>query len=151
MAFRAARPYRTNGRVWRGWAPWLALLLATAAVGTTQACGTDAVGVDSCTQIEEARCRQAPACAIGLEPPYHTSGGDVEACIRFYDVACLHGLDVSDPGPTAVHACVAAIEKDGCGTVTAPETDPACAWLSSVPLADAGDGSPVAVDAAVAE
>jgi hypothetical protein len=143
MAFRKAR--RAGGRGGRGWAPRLALAVGVATFGATLGCGTDALGVDSCTQIEEARCRQAPACAVALQPPYHTNGGDVEACIRFYDVACLHGLDVSDPGPTAVHACVAAIETGRCGTVSAPETDPACAWLSSVPLPDAE--SPTAVDA----
>jgi hypothetical protein len=64
-----------------------------------------------------------------LEPPYSTSGSDTDACIRFYDTACLHGLEVNDPGPTAVSQCVAAINR-ACTVVAQPQTDPACAWLA---------------------
>src|SRR5579863_3894616 len=78
----------------------------------TSGCGTGAVDVDGCRQIEEARCRQAPVCGIRLDEPYFTSGTSVDACVRFYDDACLHGLAVSDPGPSAVSACVAAIQAD---------------------------------------
>jgi hypothetical protein len=109
------------------------------------ACGTDAVGIQACRQIQEARCRQAPACNIPLEPPYRTSGSDVDACIRFYNDACLHGLaSASDPGPIAVNACVAAINRapttdGGCLIVTTPQTADACSWLTppAAPAADA--------------
>jgi hypothetical protein len=127
----------------------LALLLAGPAVAG--GCGTDAVDIDGCRQIEEARCRQAPACGIPLTMPYFTSEGDVDACVRYYDVACLHGLAVSDPGPAAVSACVTAIEddtmkKDGCGVVRAPQTDTvACGWL--VPPASVVDASDAPSDA----
>jgi hypothetical protein len=131
----------------------LALLLAGPAV--VNGCGTDAVDVDGCRQIEEARCRQIPACGISFERPYFTSGTDVDACVRFYDDACLHGLAVSDPGPSAVSACVAAIsgdsmKKDGCGIVNAPQTDTAaCGWL--VPPASAiSDASDAPYDAGAA-
>jgi hypothetical protein len=103
------------------------------------ACGTDAVGVDACRQIEEARCRHAPTCQILIEPPHRTSGTDVSECIRFYNDACLHGLaGGNDPGPTAVSACVAAINAapataGGCAVVTNPETASACAWLGPPP------------------
>jgi hypothetical protein len=103
------------------------------------ACGTDAVGVQTCRQIEQARCEQAPACGIPLEPPFHTSGSDVDACIRFYDDACLHGLSVSDPGPIETNQCVLAIRNHGCSVVVHPESDPACAWL--VLTGSAADGS----------
>jgi hypothetical protein len=115
----------------------LALLLAGPAV--MSACGTDAVDVDGCRQIEEARCRQAPACGISLDELNVTSGTSVDACVRFYDDACLHGLAVADPGPTAVSACVAAIHadtkaKDMCSVVKAPQTDvAACGWLVPPP------------------
>jgi hypothetical protein len=115
--------------------------LAILVAGLANACGTGAVDVGACKQIEEARCRQAPACGIPIEPPYFTSGTDVDACIRFYDDACLHGLVAGDPGAAAVNACVAAIqsdtlEKDQCGIVRAPQTDQAaCGWL--VPPASA--------------
>jgi hypothetical protein len=120
----------------------LALLLAAAA-----ACSTDAVGVDACKQIEAARCKAAGACSVALEPPHAASGSQVDACIRFYDIACLHGLALgSDPGSTAVNACVAAIgdhpcRPDGGNLVLYPEKDPDCAWLlppSASPEAGAG-------------
>jgi hypothetical protein len=124
------------------------------------ACGNGAVGVGACRQIEEARCRRAPSCpAISLEPPFHTSGGDVDACIRFYDVACLHGLIGSAPSAASVNACVAAIDVGTCDVVVAPETNAACAWLEppvaviiELPTTDAAsDGSNDAVDETVDE
>jgi hypothetical protein len=107
------------------------------------ACGTGAVGVGECRQIEAARCRQAVACGISIEPPYYSSGTDVGACIRFYDTACLHGLTVADPGASAVNACVAAIESGDCTLVITPETG-ACAWLAPpapvvIPVPDAAE------------
>jgi hypothetical protein len=112
----------------RGRPAALALGLAVAAVAS--ACGTNAVGVDACKQIEEARCQQAPQCQISLQPPYHQTGDDVAACIRYYDIACQHGLASSnDPGTAAVNACVQAIQNHGCSVVSAPESDPACAFL----------------------
>jgi hypothetical protein len=110
-------------------------------------CGTDAVGVQACRQIQEARCRQAPACNISLEPPHHTSGSDVDACIRFYNDACLHGLaSAGDPGPIAVNACVAAINHapttdGGCSLVINPQTADACSWLAPPPPAAAVDAA----------
>ncbi len=135
----------------------LALLLPVLA-GPASACGTDAVGVDACRQIESARCKAAPKCDVSLEPPHTTAGTDVDACIRFYDTACLHGLAAgSDPGAIAVNACVAAIGDHPCSPgrtnlVKTPELDPACAWLvpppaaadagaADAPQADAPDGS----------
>jgi hypothetical protein len=126
----------------------LALLLVGPAA--VNGCGTDAVDVDGCRQIEEARCRQAPACGIALDTPNFTSGTDVDACVRYYDDACLHGLAVNDPGPSAVSACVAAIEadtkaKDGCIVVRAPQTDVvACGWLQPAPTNDAAADAPPA-------
>jgi hypothetical protein len=120
----------------------LALVLAGSRV--VAGCGTDAVDVDGCKQIEEARCRQAPACGIPIDRPWFTSGTDVDSCIRYYDIACLHGLDVSDPGPLAVNACVAAIQadtksKDECAVVKQPQIAVACGWL--IPPASAPDAS----------
>jgi len=93
------------------------------------ACGTGASSPDSCRAIEEARCRRAPGCNLPLEPPYSTSGTDVDACIRFYDAACLHGLDVGNPGQTAVNQCVSAINTGTCAVVATPQSDVACLWL----------------------
>lgn len=106
-------------------------------------CGTDAVGVQACRQIQEARCRQAPACGIPLEPPYHANGSDVDGCIRFYNDQCLHGLaNGNDPGPIAVNACVAAINRGpmtdgGCSVVLSPQTADGCSWLAPNATVDA--------------
>jgi hypothetical protein len=145
---------------------WLVLLLVAPAVAPLVAvvplvsggCGTDAVGVSDCKQIEAARCQAAAACPeIPLYLVNHSAGSDVEACIRFYDVACLHGLTVSDPGPIAVNACVAAILGDGgCATVEQPQNNPACSWLAPPDASadvveageagDAGDGGDASTD-----
>jgi hypothetical protein len=93
------------------------------------ACGNGAVDVSGCRAIEDARCREAPACEVALEPPYHTSGSNVDACIRYYEVACLHGLGVPDPGTAAINACAAAISAGDCALVQSPVTG-ACAWLA---------------------
>jgi hypothetical protein len=122
---------------------WGVALAAAMVAGA--GCGTSAVGVDACKQIEGARCRRAPACGVSLEPPYSTNGSDVDECIRYYDVACLHGLAVADPGAAAVSACVAAIQVSACDA-GAPrfETDPACDWLTQAPPVEAASPIPEA-------
>ncbi|HEY8040638.1 MAG TPA: hypothetical protein VIF15_12620 [Polyangiaceae bacterium] len=126
------------------------LALAVAAVPLAAACGTDAAGIDQCKAIEEARCQQAPNCPqITLEPPYHTSGNDVDACIRFYDVACLHGLASGNvPSTTQLNACVKAIQSS-CDYVVAPENSPDCAFLipPSTPEAGPAEAEAAATDA----
>jgi hypothetical protein len=141
--------------------PWLLLaiplavapLVALVGVG----CGSGAIDVQACQQIETARCNQAYKCpAVDLEPPYSTSGTDVQACIRFYQTACLHGLTESPPTGTSVSACVDAINEAGgdaaCSIIEEPWTVDECAWLNppAVPEAstdasdagDAGDAAP---------
>lgn len=124
--------------------PWLVVPVALAAFAPLLAggCGTDAYGVGDCKQIEEARCRAAAKCPeIPLGNINYTSGSAVDACIRFYDVACLHGLEVPDPGAPSVAACVAAIQATNggasCSIVEQPWTTKACAWLapSNIPEA----------------
>jgi len=103
----------------------------------TSACGSKAVGVDTCKQIETARCQAAPACNnVSITPPDYTSGTDVAACTRYYDVACLDGLQVSAPTSAEVTACIASINTS-CAYVSTPQDSPACAWLSTTP--DAGN------------
>src|SRR5579863_7065119 len=88
------------------------------------ACNGGPVGIDACKSIETARCNQTAKCpAISMQPPVWTSGDGVDACIRYYDTACLHGLPVGDPGSTAVKACVTAIQKGDCDVVATPEID----------------------------
>jgi hypothetical protein len=138
-------------------APGVRTLALVAALALPLACSSGAVGVDACKQVEHARCQAAAACGVSLEPPYHTAGSDVDACIRFYDVACLHGLvSGSDPGPAAVSACVAAISGHPCTSgkpnlVLSPEQDPACTWLVppvTTPAADASEAAAEGGDAA---
>ena len=114
---------------------------------TSQACGTDAVGVQSCRNIETARCNQAAACNISLTQPLH-SGPDVAACVRYYNDACLHGLaSGNDPGAPGVQKCIDAINTGDCVVVANPEKAPndACAFLippAPPPVVEAGADAP---------
>ena len=124
--------------------PRLPLLLALALglAPVAGACGSSATGVAACKSIEEARCRQVPNCPnVEVSPPlWYTTGSAVDACIRYYDTACLHGLSIgTDPGSANVSSCVAAI-NNSCATVATPQDDPSCAWLIPPAEEDAGDG-----------
>jgi hypothetical protein len=116
------------------------------------ACGTDAMGTDTCRKIEQARCRRGPSCPeIGVQ-----AGTGVEECVQFARDRCLHGLAVADPGPAAADKCVAAIEATmTCAEVASPETLSACAFLQPAPVPDAGpdatdEGTEAASDAPAA-
>jgi len=112
----------------------LVLVIAAALGGAiVLACGTDPVGVETCRRVETARCENAPTCGIQLGTPTHR-GDDpksaVAACVRYYDDACLHGLEApEDPGSVKTQACVDAINNGSCDVVKKPETHPDCAWL----------------------
>ena len=126
-----------------GWV--LASLLLGAVAGP--GCGTDAVAVDACRQIEYARCEQGPQC-----PGLNVS--DVDACKRFYRDQCLHGLMLDgDPGEVVVNRCVADMRQAGscpdqsciagtaslgCQIVEQPQLAPNCAFLVPVPIPVAG-------------
>src|SRR5262249_8311596 len=120
------------------------VVAALGVLGLALACGTDAVGVESCRTIEKTRCENAPRCGIDLTKPRHEGSSPddhVAACARFYDDACLHGLAApTDPGAVAVQACVDAINAGDCTVVKNPETHPACAFL--VPPAPAPAPTP---------
>jgi hypothetical protein len=112
------------------------------------ACSSDAVGVDGCRKIEEARCNRAAACGIDLTKPPHEGTGetaDREACVRFYRDACLHGMP-ADPGPRETELCVSAIQTGSCDVVLKPEAYKECAFLNITP--DAGTVSATPTDAA---
>lgn len=124
------------------------------------ACDTGAVGVDSCRNIEYARCEAAAQC------PDMFALKSVDACKRFYRDHCLHGLPLgSDPGPGIVNPCVTAINALGscasqnegtlgaqcdqrykqpytgtdtvCELIQNPQDIPACSFLVSSSSADA--------------
>jgi hypothetical protein len=106
----------------------LGALLLTACLGlgtrAMTACGPDAVGVDACRQIEQARCEAAAACG---------TVSDVADCQRFYRDHCLHGLAAETaPGDPAVARCVEAIQQAGLCEKEAPDT----------PLDACPDGAP---------
>ncbi|MBN1605518.1 MAG: hypothetical protein JW940_02740 [Polyangiaceae bacterium] len=116
------------------------LVLATAG-----GCGKNAVGVDTCRDIEYARCEAAPSC------PKLFDVSDVEQCKRFYRDQCLHGLAASEePGAPKVRACVQAIVQAGrcakqdkslaeCGSLLVESTDAknACDLIGSPEKLDA--------------
>jgi hypothetical protein len=84
----------------------LATGLSAFAVTTSAGCGTDAVGIDACRDIEIARCEAAQHCG---------RVDDVAACRRFYRDHCLHGLrtGIEVPPEDEVNRCVATIKKAG--------------------------------------
>lgn len=120
-------------------------------------CGTSAVGVGECRDIEQARCRAGKSCGLI---------DDVEACERYYRDHCLHGLAVKPPGGGSVSECVRVIEAAGqcaaenrearlsscetkvtnprrdlvlaCDVVAHPERATECAFLTNVPIGDDG-------------
>jgi hypothetical protein len=127
-------------------------LAAAVAAIAPLACGTDAVGVEACRQVEEARCSKAAACGISLElPPHHdTPASDVDACVRFYRDACLHGLESGkDPGAVELKACVDRIRTtEDCALVKAPQNAAECAWLVPPAAAPTPDAAPDAASTA---
>src|ERR1700678_1121115 len=125
-------------------------LIGALVAAITSACGSKAVGVSTCKQIETARCQAAAACNSPITWPDDTSGTDVAACTRYYDVACLDGLQVSAPTSAEVTACIASINTS-CAYVSTPQDSPACAWLptprhagNEVDAPDAADASDAA-------
>jgi hypothetical protein len=114
-------------------------------------CGTDAVGISECRDIEQARCTAAGSCGFAA----------VSQCRRFYRDHCLHGLAVETVNDVDVQACVANIQQAGicaaaqgqstvarecstpiataastetvCDVVLRPETATACAFLAPAP------------------
>ncbi|HVY28562.1 MAG TPA: hypothetical protein VHB79_18530 [Polyangiaceae bacterium] len=81
---------------------------------TASGCGTSAIGVDDCRDIQQARCRAGKACGIV---------DDVAACERYYRDHCLHGLATTPPAGTSVAGCVEVIEAAGRCAEGDPEID----------------------------
>lgn len=80
------------------------------------ACGTEAVGVSECRDIEDARCEAGAFC---------TELTDVAACRRFHRDHCLHGLGVEEVGSNQVNQCVDALRRAGeCARDQGPTTEP---------------------------
>jgi hypothetical protein len=119
-------------------------------------CGTAAIGVDDCRDIEQARCRAAKPCGLLT---------DVDSCERYYRDHCLHGLPAKLESGASAGACVEVIEAAGrcaetdatlaledcadsigtaksgfkvCDVVVHPERVAECAFLSDLPDDDTG-------------
>jgi hypothetical protein len=83
----------------------IALLAAALGVAAGSSCGTDAVGVSACRDIEYARCEAAVSCGLI---------DDAESCKRYYNDHCLHGVALDEgPGSVAVRNCVSSIRAAG--------------------------------------
>ena len=143
-----------------------ATLLSAAATFSivTASCGTSAVGVDDCRDIEQARCRASASCFDADGVPLIQ---DAPACERYYRDHCLHGFAVKPPAGADVSGCIQLIQKAGrcaqedpdselsctetssaaksgfskaCDVVTHPERADECAFLTDVPETDGGAG-----------
>ncbi|MDI3287538.1 hypothetical protein [Polyangium sp. 15x6] len=80
----------------------LAAALGLLAATVASACGTDAVGIDACREIETARCEATQACGA--------TEAEATFCINLYRDQCLHGIqnDV-EPSADATARCVEAV------------------------------------------
>jgi hypothetical protein len=158
---RAPRIGRTRLAI-RNATLFVASAFSAFALVASPGCGTSAVGVGDCREIEEARCEAGPACGIIT---------DVDECKRYYRDHCLHGLATTAPPQRAdVDLCVAQIRQAGecakteggksaelvadcglpqandatlaCEVVQYPERAYACSFLTGKPVAapTAGQG-----------
>jgi uncharacterized membrane protein YgcG len=94
------------------------------AIVTASGCGTDAKGVDSCRDIEEARCVAEMNCGLI---------SDVSACQDYYRDQCLHGLPVTPPASSDIKSCVATIKAAGVCALQGKDTAPSdCVNVPSV-------------------
>lgn len=130
--------------------------------GVTVACQTDAVGVDECRRIEQARCIAARSCDLGID-----NSDEQATCDRFARDNCLHGFALKDaPRASDVDACVKAIQTAGacaaenhplakdcaglgmasagattvCDVIQTPEQAPACGFLVGEPTTSSTGG-----------
>ncbi|MDX2053730.1 MAG: hypothetical protein SFV15_15115 [Polyangiaceae bacterium] len=110
----------------------LAVLFLVATAHVSLGCGTEAVGVEACRKIENARCASFKQCGLLT---------DLDACQRYYRDQCLGGVPGKvTPNATQVNSCVAAIAADAtCGVAKAPEESKECAFLA-VPVDNPGAG-----------
>jgi hypothetical protein len=91
-------------RLFRSLPATLLSAVTTFSLVTASSCGTNAVGVDDCREIEQARCHAGDPCGL-IE--------DVDACDRYYRDHCLHGLATKPPAGASVSACVQVIQAAG--------------------------------------
>ena len=98
-----------------GSAPVRRLAFGVCFVWLAGSCGTDAVGVSECREVEEARCNAAVSCGYT----------DVEECRRFYRDHCLHGVALDKVDAVQVDQCVAQVQNAGQCAAEQPGAAPA--------------------------
>jgi hypothetical protein len=91
-------------------------------------CGTDAVGVGDCRELENARCAAGPACGFP----------DIAACQRYERDHCLHGVPLESISAGQIDACVLDIQRAGQCAVNEGRLTPANICSPPVALAVAG-------------
>jgi hypothetical protein len=85
-----------------------AVLLCGGLCLTVAHCGTDAVGIDACRQIEQLRCELVAGCPTSPVQDQQ----DIDDCKMFYRDQCLHGIaDGASPDGAMVDACLGAIRQ----------------------------------------
>lgn len=141
---------RGSSQTMLGTPPVRRLALGVCFVWLAGSCGTDAVGVSECREVERARCAAAVSCGYP----------DVDECQRFYRDHCLHGVALDSVNTVDVQNCVLQLESAGrcaaaqpgsapsacevpiptqsevanvCDVVLQPELASACAFLSTAP------------------
>lgn len=98
-----------------GSAPVRRLAFGVCFVWLAGSCGTDAVGVSECREVEQARCDAAVSCGYA----------DVKECRRFYRDHCLHGVALEQVDTVQVDQCVAQLQNAGQCAAAQPNTAPA--------------------------
>src|SRR5262249_54486526 len=76
-------------------------------------CGTDAVGIDACRQIEAVRCDVAPACKGDEDTFGINTEEQIANCKTLYLDHCLLGLenpDAEEPSQSKAAKCIKAIK-----------------------------------------
>lgn len=93
-------------------------------------CGPTGVGVESCRQIEGARCEAAAFCGF--------DEAEVDDCKLVYMDQCLHGIENAGYRPTEgdTEACVAAVKAAGDCAAAGVED------MSGCPAAPLVEGAP---------
>lgn len=90
-------------------------LLIAASAGLFAGCGTDAVGIEACRSIEQARCEVAPVCESSPDR-LGVPEDRVENCVLYYRDACRVGLEnteATEVDQAQIDACVASIQALG--------------------------------------
>lgn len=113
-------------------------LLVAASAGLFAGCGTDAVGIEACKAIEQARCEVAPVCESSADR-LGVPEDRVENCILHYRDACRVGVEnteATEIDQAQIDACVAAVQALGACQEAGGLAAGSCAGVELVDDAD---------------